>query len=89
MNADDIEGLKTLIEEGDEDDFLEAVVVSRGGETRNAYEATNMVKSALVAEFERRGEKLIEFERETHALRAKTKDAELLLAATTAEVESL
>ena len=69
------------------DDPME--IVRTDGALVNAYEATNMVKSALVAEFERRGEKLIELEREAHALKQKTKSAESLLAATTAEVESL
>ncbi|OUS42639.1 putative mitotic checkpoint protein [Ostreococcus tauri] len=69
------------------DDEMEIV---RGGTAMvNAYEATNMVKSTLVAEFERRGDKLIEFEREVRALREKTERAESLLSATTAEVNAL
>lgn len=35
----------------------------------NVYEAMNMVKSAFVVEFERRGEKLIEFECEVYVLK--------------------
>ena len=71
----------------DEDE--EPLEVVRGGSTVNAYEMTNMVKSELVAEFERRGEKLIELERETIELRQKTANAESLHAAVKAEVETL
>lgn len=71
------------------DDDADAMEIVRGGPMVNAYEAANMVKSELIAEFERRGEKLIELEREAHALREKTTRAESLLAATTAEVEAL
>ena len=71
----------------DEDE--EPLEVVRGGPMVNAYEMTNMVKSELVAEFERRGEKLIELERETIELRQKTTNAESSLAAVKAEVETL
>ena len=71
----------------DEDE--EPLEVVHGGSTVNAYEMTNMVKSELVAEFERRGEKLIELERETIELRQKTANAESLHAAVKAEVETL
>jgi len=71
------------------DEEEEPLEVVRGGPMVNAYEMTNMVKSELVAEFERRGEKLIELERETIELRQKTANAESLLAAVKAEVETL
>lgn len=92
MNEDDLESLRLLAGDDFEDD--DPMEVVRGGDGPgdglvNAYGAANMVKSKLVAEFERRGEKIVELEREAHALRVKSKNAESLLAATTAEVECL
>ena len=94
MNEDDLESLRLLAGDDFEDDDDDPMEVVRGGDGPgdglvNAYGAANMVKSKLVAEFERRGEKIVELEREAHALRVKSKNAESLLAATTAEVECL
>ena len=92
MNDDDLESLRLLAGDDfvDGNDPMEVVRGGGGGDGLvNAYEAANMVKSKLVAEFERRGEKIVELEREAHALRVKSKNAESLLAATTAEVECL
>ena len=94
MNEDDLESLRLLAGDDFENDDDDPMEVVRGGDGPgdglvNAYGAANMVKSKLVAEFERRGEKIVELEREAHALRVKSKNAESLLAATTAEVECL
>lgn len=94
MNEDDLESLRLLAGDDFEDGDDDPMEVVRGGDGPsdglvNAYGAANMVKSKLVVEFERRGEKIVELEREAHALRVKSKNAESLLAATTAEVECL
>jgi len=85
----DVRGISRMLAEEEDNDIVVGDSVGVGGGVVNSYEAVNLVKTKLVEEFERRGEKLIEFERETMALRQRVKNSESLLAATTAEVETL
>jgi len=91
LDEDDLEDLHLIAQSPRRDGELESLEMfdADGDGTTNAYAAANMVKTRLLREFSRRGEMLIEVERELLALRQRAKASEALAAATTAEVESL